>query len=283
MELDTIVCGDCLDVMADMPDGCVDLIVADAPYYQVAKEKWDKQWNSKEEYLQWMHSWTIESKRLLRLGGALYVFGGIGSRNGFVFWNYVEQVSEYLTFWSYINWRHFRAKGYRIKDNWPDSREDIANFIKGKRPRYFQKQYMRQAGLSNASKRQFAKTGVGLACGNIWIDIPEVQLTDGRPNRTPEHPAQKPERLMERIICASSQEGEIVFDPFIGSGTTAVAALELERHFYGCDISPEYVELANKRIEKTRLEMAQMEMDLTNSTKRDIIISNPRPTPGRHR
>lgn len=67
---------------------------------------------------------------------------------------------------------------------------------------------------------------------------------------------------MIRIISASSNTRDIIFDPFMGSGTTAVAALKLGRHFYGCDISPEYVKLANDRIAKARLEMAQMEMSL---------------------
>jgi DNA modification methylase len=76
------------------------------------------------------------------------------------------------------------------------------------------------------------------------------------------HPHQKPEALIEILLRTSMQEGEVVFDPFIGSGTTAVAALKLGRHFYGCDINPEYVRLTNERIEKARLEMSQMEMPL---------------------
>lgn len=61
-------------------------------------------------------------------------------------------------------------------------------------------------------------------------------------------------------IRALSNKSDLIFDPFMGSGTTAVAALKLGRHFYGCDISPEYVKMANERVEKARLEMSQMEL-----------------------
>jgi len=73
-----------------------------------------------------------------------------------------------------------------------------------------------------------------------------------------EHPAPFPLSLVEYLL--ENTEGEFIFDPFMGSGTAAVAALKLGRHFYGCDINPEYVKLANKRIEKARMEMAQMGM-----------------------
>lgn len=64
------------------------------------------------------------------------------------------------------------------------------------------------------------------------------------------------------IIVSDLSKKTIIFDPFLGSGTTAVAAIKTGRHFYGCDINPAYVELANQRIAKARVEMAQLEMDI---------------------
>jgi DNA modification methylase len=77
-----------------------------------------------------------------------------------------------------------------------------------------------------------------------------------------DHPVEKPESLLIELIEATTIKENIVFDPYCGSGTTFSAALKLGRHFYGCDINPEYVKLANERIEKTRLEMSQIEMAL---------------------
>ena len=77
-------------------------------------------------------------------------------------------------------------------------------------------------------------------------------------NERLDHPTQKPLYIIERLIEIHSNQEDMVFDPFVGSGTTAVAALKLGRHFYGCDINPEYVKMANERIEKARLGMSQL-------------------------
>jgi len=247
-KLGKLYCGDCLEVMKGIES--VDLVATDPPYFTVAEESWDNKWNTPEEYLKWMLEWTREVKRLLSDGGSLYVFGGIGPKNGFIFWDYVKEVSTFLTFASYINWRRFRGKGYRgLHNNWPDSREDIAYFVKGDKPRVFVKQHMREAGLSSTSKKRFEKTGVGLACTNIWIDIPEAQL-DGGLNRTLEHPSQKPEKLMKRIILASSNKGDVILDPFIGSGTTVVACENLKRKWIGIEKEEKYCEVTKKRLKE---------------------------------
>lgn len=190
-----------------------------------------------------------EGFRCLKDGGSFYVFGGIGTKNGFSFWNYIEQLSEKHTFCSYINWKRFRPKGYKGKhNNWGDCREDIGYFCKGTEPKTFNKQKMREAGLSAASKKRFNETGVGLACGNIWIDIPEAQLNGGM-NRTLSHPDQKPILLLERIILASSNEGDTVLDMTMGSGTTGIACVNTNRDFIGIEKDEKYFEIAKKRIE----------------------------------
>lgn len=84
----------------------------------------------------------------------------------------------------------------------------------------------------------------------------------GPPAKRNGHETPKPEWLLERIIKATSNEGDLIFDPFMGSGTTAVAADRLERRWFGCDISEEYVAMANKRIAKDRQNRAQMEMQI---------------------
>ena len=76
------------------------------------------------------------------------------------------------------------------------------------------------------------------------------------------HPCEKPLALITHIIEMSSRPGDVVFDPFMGGGTTAEAALRMGRSWYGCDMVSEYVNQANERIEKTRQEMAQLELQL---------------------
>lgn len=250
--LDTITHGDAFELICHIPSESIDLIVTDPPYFCVSSEQWDNQWHSKEDYLKWMHQWTSSCNRVLKPGGSIYVFGGIGPRNGFAFWNYVEQVSNYLTFASYINWRRFRGKGYKgTHNNWPDAREDIAYFVKGDKPITFHKQYMHEPGLSSASKKRFCTTGVGLSCSNIWIDIPECQL-DGGMNRTLNHPSQKPVALIDRIVSASSNPGDVVLDLFSGSGTTALSCKHLNRHYICFEKEEKYCELSLNRLASVR-------------------------------
>ena len=74
-------------------------------------------------------------------------------------------------------------------------------------------------------------------------------------NRWFKHPAQKPEKLLEHIIMASSNENDLVLDPFLGSGTTAVAYQKLHRNFIGCDINPDYLKIAQERLNRTQIGM----------------------------
>ncbi len=78
----------------------------------------------------------------------------------------------------------------------------------------------------------------------------------------PNHPAEKSPEICEQLIKWCSDEGMIIFDPFVGSGTTVIAALKLGRRFYGCDVDQGYVDIANKRIEMERLRMSQMRLGL---------------------
>lgn len=242
-----IILGDCLDELTKIPNESIDLCCIDPPYYNVCKENWDK-FSDEKTYLDWCYKWTDELFRILKNGGSFYCFGGIGSKNGFIFWNYVQEISKKYTFCSYINWRRFRPKGYKGKhNNWGDVREDIVYLCKGEDPKIHNKQYMNEAGLSSTSQKRFKDTGVGLSCGNIWVDIPEAQL-DGGLNRTLNHPSQKPIKLIERIIKASSNEGEIVLDCFAGSGTVGLAAKNLGRQFILIEKEEKYYNICLERL-----------------------------------
>jgi site-specific DNA-methyltransferase (adenine-specific) len=251
MELDTIVVGDCLDVMRDMPDGCVDLVVADPPYGLGF-------WN-------WVNGWIELLPRILKPTTSIYVFCGIGEKAD-SFTEMYHLIKENFTFKNLITWK--KQRGYGTQRNWMYIREELIFAVNS--PDYiFNPQY------GNELRTKFTTGKLGKIASsykpksdykrvsNVWIDIKEISPGVGnKAEWTGKHPSQKPLELIERIIKASSCSNDLIFDPFIGSGTTAVAALKLGRHFYGCDINPEYVKLANERIEKTRLEMSQIEMVL---------------------
>jgi DNA modification methylase len=244
VEIDTIVCGDCLDVMRDMPDGCVDLVFADYPF-SFSSNEWDV---SSNDAYQLIEQTIPQIKRIVTKDGALYLMLGHDT----VAEACIKAKGTGLNIVNWLIWSfgvgyhpttRYKTRAYHIlfcakSDDWLFNGDDI------------------RIAHKTIDKRN---NNNGAIPSDIWTDIPDVKKNSFEYCG---HKGQKPERLIERIIKASSNPGDLIFDPFIGSGTTAVAALKLGRHFYGCDINPEYVKLANERIEKTRLEMSQIEMVL---------------------
>jgi site-specific DNA-methyltransferase (adenine-specific) len=119
------------------------------------------------------------------------------------------------------------------------------------------------AAKNKRSKHKFNYKQMRSQAGNrqmksVWYDIPwddpeqqivfEVPPPCSQEKEFGKHPTQKPELLLERLVLAASDEGDFVFDPFLGSGTTAVAAMRLNRHFVGCELEEKYLHLAIKRL-----------------------------------
>lgn len=278
MELDTVACGDCLDVLATIPDDRAQLIFLDGPY-GLGKADWDK-FDSHTEYTDFYRPIFLECNRVLKDGGALYVCG-VSPRIHLL----TPPLVELFTWKSEIIWVLNNPQGMGV-NNWVRATETILFVSKGKA--LFNKDAVRIPHLEHYSVwgmrytestvnrtsadiragQPYGLTGKqghrshpeGRACENIWLfQVPHGAVSkNGRHG----HITEKPEGLLQRIILASSNPGDLVLDPFIGSGTTAVAALRLGRHFYGCDVSPEYVAIANSRIERVRNEMVQMELPL---------------------
>lgn len=261
MELDTIVVGDCLDVMAEMPDGCVDLVVASPPYnigfdYGIYKDQ--LAW---VDYYSWISRIIKQCYRIICSGGVLAWNIPMEVRKPktnpnlnkriepiFVETHKICIEAEFLYRQSIVWVKGNQGKSianssFRGSDSDPFLRDCFEMIWLGSKERYYHDGGTGQMGYSAVPFDESTK--------NVWW------LPNQRLHGLPTFPIELPHRLVRRFI---HQAEAIVFDPFIGSGTTAVAALRLGRHFYGCDINPEYVKLANKRIEKARLEMAQMEL-----------------------
>ncbi len=234
LELDTIVCGDCLEVMAGMPDGCVDLVVTDPPYGDINHiSRLHERAKYKNGPIRKLHKgtadlvdfeWDIVLSELNRISSQwIYIFAG--DKTGYI----RSYFSERDCMTRYGIWEKTNPTPLHGQYIWLSSVELFA--IIRKRNATF----------------------------NYFCQSPVLRYSTGS---SKDHPTQKSLELIKELILSSSSPGDLVFDPFIGSGTTAVAALKLGRHFYGCDINPEYVKLANERIERARLEMNQMELDL---------------------
>lgn len=233
--IDKIICGDVLDVLPNIQSQSIDLICTDPPYNlgkNYGKTVDLKAWHEYEEFTS---LWLKECKRVLKPHGSIYVFMGVRFISKLFLM--LEDIGFLFNGW--ITWHYTQGMG-RTKGFSP-RHEDILYFTKSKSftfniddVRVPQKYYRERNNMAGANP------------GDVW-SFSHVHYCAAE--RKP-HPTQKPEGAIERIIRASSNERDVVLDPFMGSGTTARVARVLNRHFIGIEINPEYIELANARINK---------------------------------
>ncbi len=244
-----IILGDCLDGMKCLPGKCIDLIFADPPY-NIGKDfgnRSDKK--GENDYLTWTDAWIKEAKRILKDTGSVYIC---------CCWEYSGNIQEimknYFVIKNRITWR--REKGRGARTNWKNNMEDIWFGVAGKNYTFnidevkIKKEVIAPYRVDGIPKDWVEENGerYRYTCpNNVWDDL--VVPFWSMPENTP-HPTQKPEKLLERIISASSSKGDLVLDPFLGSGTTAVVAKRLGRKYIGFEINKDYIRLAMKRLGK---------------------------------
>ncbi len=244
-----IIQGDLLAVLDRIPDRVADLIIVDPPY-NLSKNfhGMSFQARSHEAYLDYLRSWFHRVCEKLKSTGSLYLCGD---------WRCTAALQtvmdEELTVLNRITWQ--REKGKGALHNWKNAMEDIWFGVKDARHYYFDVEAVKQKRRVIAPYRQDGKpkdwqeTSAGnfrLTCpSNFWddISIPFWSM----PENT-DHPTQKPEKLYAKLILASSREGDLVFDPFLGSGTSAVVARKLNRRYLGVEVNEEYCLWAAKRL-----------------------------------
>lgn len=240
--------------MNTLPDEIARLVVADPPYYNVlVKEDWDTSWRSEEEYLAWTLEWMQSAMRLLMPGGLLYCFGQLGKREH-VMLHLMSQSARKWRFHDLIIWD--RAVGYNDRrDSFTPAYEMILVLRKEGEVRFNKDavrepydpptiaQYTRDKRYKDAGAR-LEHLQKGKYATNLWR-IPSLK---GSSKEKVGHPSQKPLALIERIIRSSSEPQDLVVDPFLGSGTTAVVARQMNRQWLGIEASPKYIEMARQRI-----------------------------------
>ena len=240
------------------------IIIADPPYFQVLGRKWDRQWRTEEDYLQWSLAWLGEAMRVLCADGLLYCFGQLGKREH-IFLHLLSEATRRWQFHDLITWD--RAVGYNVRrDSFTPATEMILVLRKSARPKFNKsavrepydaktiQEYLRDPRYKNRAARE-RHLAAGKFATNLWR-IPSLKGNHGEKCG---HPAQKPEQLIERIVRSSSDAGDLVLDPFLGSGTTAVVAERNGRRWLGIEQSAAYVRMAEKRMAKTRKEIKKFE------------------------
>ncbi len=248
--LDTTLYQDCLTALSLLPAGTVDLIIVDPPYNR-RKAFNGNTFNplSPAAYQTWVESWLVPLKPLLKPTASLYVCADWESSTAIY-----PVLAKHFIVRNRITWE--REKGRGAKANWKNAAEDIwfctvsntytFNVEAVKLKRRVIAPYRDRNGTpkdwQDTRKGRFRLTHPS----NLWTDI-SIPFWS-MPENT-DHPTQKPEKLIAKLVLASSQPGDLVFDPFLGSGTTSVVAKKLERHYLGIEINLDYCCLAEKRLD----------------------------------
>lgn len=243
------ICGDATDTLARMPDHFADLIIVDPPY-NLSKKYGERTFRAMKDsdYEAFLESWLPLLCRKLKPGGSLYMCGDWKCTSAMQ-----RAMEKHLTILNRITWQ--REKGRGAKKNWKNGMEDIWFAVKNKNDYYFdvdavkQKRRVIAPYKVDGMPKGWEESDSGnfrLTCpSNFWddISIPFWSM----PENT-DHPTQKPEKLMAKLILASSKEGDMVLDPFLGSGTTSVVARKLGRNYCGIEADAEYCLYAAKRL-----------------------------------
>ena len=247
---DKLFCQDVFTLLPLLPEQSVDLMFADPPY-NLTKSFNDRKFKqtSIDEYSAWLDSWLAQTVRLLKPTASVYICGDWRSSSA------IQRVGEkYFIPQNRITWE--REKGRGAKSNWKNCSEDIWFFTVSD-DYYFnvdavmiKRQVIAPYTHSNGEPKDWTETENGrfrvTHPSNLWTDltVPYWSMSENT-----DHPTQKPEKLLAKIVLASSREGELVFDPFNGSGTTSVVAKKLGRRYLGVEIDETYCCLAQKRLE----------------------------------
>lgn len=238
-----------------LPDCFVDLLFIDPPYNLTKSFNGHtfKQ-TSTAGYAEWLESWFSQLTRLLKPTASIYVCGDCQSAASIQL-----TLEKYFTIRNRITWE--REKGRGAKSNWKNSSEDIwfatvsAHYTFNVEDVKLKRRVMAPYTDESGSPKDWVSTPDGdfrlTHPSNIWTDltVPFWSMAENT-----DHPTQKPEKLLAKVILASSNPEDFVFDPFLGSGTTSVAAKKLRRYYCGIEIDETYCCLAEKRLEIADLE-----------------------------
>jgi len=246
--LDRVIQQDLFEALPHLPSGFVDLLIADPPY-NLAKSFNGRTFRQQapEAYAEWLESWLLPLRRLLKPDASIYLCGDwLTSASIF------PVLARHFIVRNRITWE--REKGRGALGNWKNCSEDIWFATVGKEYRFdanavkLKRRVVAPYRVSGEPKGWAEEGGGGFrltGASNLWSDITVPFWS--MPENT-DHPTQKPEKLVAKLVLASSRPGDVVFDPFLGSGTTVAVCKKLGRRFVGVEIDREYGLLALKRL-----------------------------------
>ena len=248
LPLGQILAGDCVEAMRTLPDASIDLVFADPPYnlqlggdlnrpdgshVDAVTDDWDR-FDSFAAYDNFTHDWLTEARRVLKPDGALWVIGSYHNIYR------VGAILQDLGFWilNDVVWRKSNPMPNFRGTRFTNAHETLIWASLGEKAKYH---FNYRAMKTLNDELQMRSDWVIPICGG-----PERLKQGGQKV----HPTQKPEALLYRVMLATSEKGDVVLDPFFGTGTTGAVAKRLGREWIGCEREATYREAALKRIDK---------------------------------
>jgi len=288
---DQIVAGDCLKTMADCPADSIDLIFADPPYnigFKYADHYDDNR--DPDDYVRWTEDWISACSRLLRPSGSLYIL--IGDEYAAETRLHLKRLEAdgQLVFRNWVIWHYTFGQNCKLKFNRSHAHlfycvgaAATSQFKVSEPPFTFNRDAVAVPSARMTTYKDSRQNPKGKMPDDTWVlKFPAMQDWFTRPQeavaadpnlftveqdtwyqsrlcgtfkeREGWHPCQLPEALLERIVKLSSNPGDLVFDPFAGSGTTLAVARRLGRHWLGCELSEDYADKAEARVMKVQVE-----------------------------
>ena len=244
--INTITQGDCLELFKEIPDNSVDMTFADPPFN--LKKKYSRYKDSLEfqEYLDWSEKWIAEMVRVTKPTGSIFLHN-IPKWLTF----YASFLNKYAHFKHWIAWEaptspmgkslqpaHYGILFYGKSEKKTKIYELRSPHKRDRKEGYLLKDYGGKKGKLHP---------FGPLISDVWTDIHRIKHNK---KRDP-HPCQLPIHLLDRLILLTTDENDIVLDPFSGTGTTAISAKRLGRKFIGFELDPMYVEISKKKLEVT--------------------------------
>lgn len=262
------ICGDAIEELKKIPDKSINLIVTDPPYNLNKDYGNSKDSLNFNEYLDFSRLWLKEAHRVLADNGSIYVF--MGMRYISYIYSILEQELN-MNFNSWITW--YYTQGIGKTKGFSPRHDDILFFTKHPKKFTFNLDDVRVPQKYYRSVNNMR----GANPGNVW-EFSHMHYCNK--NRKA-HPTQKPEGLYERIILASSNKGDTVLDPFVGSGTLLRVCQHTERNGIGIDFNSEYIDMCNERLaepfygfDSIDERMKRIPNDLNNNDYRMDYINN---------
>jgi len=245
LPLNQVLQGDCLEHLAQLPDNSVDVCFADPPFNLDKKYASYHDQRPLEDYLAWCERWLLELVRVTKPTGSILV----------------HNIPKWLTYYAAILNRHAHFRHWIAWDamSTPLGKTLLpahygilfySKTLKG--TKYYDirapHKTCRECGayLKDYGGKKDQMYPFGYLVSDVWTDIHRIRHN----KRRDEHPCQLPIHLLERLILMTTDEGDVVLDPFLGTGTSAIAAKQLGRHYIGFELDPFYVDIAKEKLAK---------------------------------